>query len=90
MRKPSKKRLALLNLINDYGTKERNGWVYFPSFSPLQLERYGLSVYDKATITCTEKANLIETKWGGMSGRLTELGADLIKKKPGPSDRALL
>lgn len=79
-RKPSLKRAGLLQLISDYGIKKSNGWIYFPAFTSLQLDRYNLNFWDKATITYAEKAGLIETKWNKRSGRLTELGKQLLKE----------
>ncbi len=79
MAKPSKKRLGLLRLIQDYGEKER-GQVYFPSFDSDTLKIYDLDYWDKATITCAEKAGLIETKSGKTFGWLTEAGKQLLER----------
>ncbi len=85
MSRPSKKRLGLLQLIKDHGDSE-GGQVYFPSFSQLELEDYGLCFWDKDIITYAEKAGLIKTKSNKTFAWLTDEGKQLLKQWHGGSD----
>lgn len=80
MKKPSKKRLSLLRLMKDYSFEHTQGWVYFPGLMSLQLEKYGLTLWNTNVIAHTEKAGLIERKKHGTFGRLTETGKQLLEK----------
>jgi len=75
MKKISAKRRGLLQLISD----SPHPYVYFPSFSSIQLAKYGLTVGDKAVITWAAKAGLVETWQYGHFGRITEAGKKLIE-----------
>lgn len=74
MKKLSPKQKGLLQLILD----SPHEWVYFPGFDSLELEKYGLNLWDKLTITCAEKRGLIKTKKDGFFGKLTDLGKQAL------------
>lgn len=78
-RKLSPKRRGLLQLMLDLETQRPELPVYFPGLSTLQLERYGLSGWDLATVTWSAKAGLIELDpvHSGF-GKLTDAGRKAI------------
>jgi len=74
--KPSKKRLGLLKLLID-----RNGKAYLPAFTSLELEKYGLTLFDLSVVTWAEKACLIkyEKTYTRAFIKITEAGKQLYE-----------
>jgi len=70
MKRLSPKRRGLLRLLRD---REPHP-VYFPALRSHILEQYGLTIYDRATITWAAKAGLVRTWYSGLFGRLTPAG----------------
>lgn len=75
--KPSNKRLGLLKLLID-----RNGKAYLPVFTSLELEKYGLTLWDLSVVTWAEKAGLIEYEKSHTRAfiEITEAGEQLYAK----------
>jgi len=83
-KKISAKRAGLLQLMIDK-TAERaksgmqNDLICFSSYNGLELEKYGLTCWDTATITWAEKAGHIELHRHGMY-RITEAGKKALEE----------
>jgi len=83
--KVSAKRQGALRLIAQHAQPDGD-WVYLPGFSPITLERFGLTVYDTPTFTWAGKAGLIEYDPTHGDGkcfcRLTDQGRALLESLP--------